>query len=92
MKFKVGDRVRVNCPTSLGGHHGKTCTITGVSCTPRKTPAGIEPPKQRYVVDLPPSPGLIHVAYEPHEMILLYDGHELVAWKDCVWQPKQITA
>jgi hypothetical protein len=91
-KFQVGDRVRVNCPTSLAGYHGRECTITGTCNLPRMTPSGLEPARSRYVVDLAPLPGRAITSYDPHELIPLYDGHEKTSWSECAWQPNSVRA
>ncbi len=88
-KFQIGDRVRINCPLSRSGNHGRECTITGLYRGLRYIGTGETDYVVGYWVDLPGREGRGCV-YNPGELVPLYDGNEPAAWSDCVWQPKKI--
>ena len=80
--FRVGMKVRVNCPESPSGHHGKETVISALSvigsCFGRSY-VGHE-------VALLSLMGQTCV-YEPHELIPILDRPELVEWSACAWSP-----
>lgn len=90
--FKVGDKVRVNCPGSP--HHGVETVV--ISRLRRRAKLfgldGVERVVPHYNVALVSFAGFNHVGFEPHELIPLYDGNEKVAWSACEWQPLKVRA
>lgn len=87
MGHNIGDRVRVKCLGS--SDHGKECTV--ISELQSFYPGDRGETFQGHRVDLP------HwqykwCAFEPHELIPIYDGHEICNWEDCAWRPLKVSA
>jgi hypothetical protein len=93
VKFNIGDRVRVNCPTSLLGYHGRETVVIGIHTNKRTHHRhGIVSAPLFYQVDLPSTRVGAMILYRPHELEPIYDGNEKVSWSSCVWQPNQVRA
>ncbi len=84
MNHSIGDRVRIDCPSSF--HHGKETVVTsGLIRGWCDTGEYVG-----YIVDIRPSDGMGSVAYEAHELIpIKYDGMELSTWDKCAFKPKE---
>ena len=85
MGHRIGDRVRVNCPGTSG--HGQECTV--MSSLQLFCPGLMGESFMGHRVDLPHSQ-LKWCAYEAHELIPIYDGHEPCSWEDSVWRPTEL--
>lgn len=84
---KIGDRVRVNCPSTP--YHGMETVVIedliyGKSLT-------MQAMLWVHIVDLRGVIPNIPVAFQPHELIPIYDGNQVVSWESCEWQPKGVT-
>ena len=91
MKFKVGDRVRVNCQRSR--YHGAVCTVTKeLRPVLGRYENGVIELMDGVRVDLPTiRPKAKGVSFPPQYLEPYYDGSERAAWSDCVWQPKCVS-
>lgn len=86
----IGALVRVDCPDSFA--HGYVCRVTSspsqwieFPCIPSSVFIGQE-------VDIFYEERGDFLAFEPHELIPIYDGHEPVAWDESIWHPQKVTA
>lgn len=90
-KFSIGDRVRVNCPGSTS--HGMETTVVSEL---RRSNGCLEIDGHIshgiwvHTVDIEPSIPENLVAFEPHELIPIYDGNQAASWSECAWQPKSL--
>ncbi len=93
MNWKVGDRARVNLPTSYNRHHGKVCQVISVGvpvigCR-NGDYIGIE-------VDLPctANPNFELCVYRPQHLIPIDDGDEQPSWEAIEeitgWSPQEL--
>lgn len=96
-KFEVGDRVRVSRSVFNPLKHYAIGVETTVLSVMQPIPGGKWPMTElAYEVDIP---SRLHdvqtwprLWFEASELVPLYDGNELAAWSDCIWQPNKITA
>ena len=85
-KFSVGDRARINYPSST--LHGRECTIVSNGLVP---PVAGPASYVGYRIDLFCTCGCgVQCTFEPHELIPIYDGNEKVSWSECAWKPKEL--
>jgi hypothetical protein len=85
MKFNIGDRAIV---TGARYHHDKQIGVeTTITGAPKHYPFSVYDGLW-YPTDLPAKDGQFWWVAEC-DLRPVYDGNEPVAWKDCVWQPKE---
>lgn len=90
-RFSVGDKVRVSCPGSP--HHGvETQVISPQLVGSLGFVDGSWHVVPHYRVNLRSTEDAKWVGFEPHELIPLYDGRELVSWESCAWKPTGVDA
>lgn len=90
-RFSVGDKVRVNCPGSAW--HGDETTVTSalrLSSECLEVSGKISRGIWVHSVAIEPDTRFNCVVFEPHELIPLYDGRELVSWESCAWRPTSV--
>ena len=90
MKHKIGDRVRVNCPGSVINGL-ETTIVSGPHFDEVYDCNGLPLECLNYVIDHPRIHGFAP-AFEPHELIPIYDGNEKTSWEDMkeIWSPLEV--
>ena len=86
--FKVGDPVKII--RSKSKHFGVECKIirclTMTSLRKEDTPAEHV---MAYRVNLRPDPPFQGTSFQPHDLVLIYDGHEKCSWENSAWVPSE---
>jgi hypothetical protein len=87
--FRIGQRVRINCPRSP--RHGLETVVTRLGVKGRDFGGagfiGIE------VALKCSTPGWPLCVYERHELVpIIDDGRKVVEWSECLWKPEGVSA